>query len=74
MVKTLAGLAMLAIGWTLSAWLLMLTVGVIHDEWLPALPPVGYATAFVLTVLLGTRMLIRIAIAAFFQDLAKAKP
>lgn len=70
MTKTLAGLAMLAIGWALSAWLLMLLIGTVHTDWLPVVPAIGYPTALVLTVLLGTRALIAAGVAAFFQDLA----
>lgn len=73
MIKFLAGLATLAGGWTLSAWLLMLAVGVLHAEWLPAVPPVSYLVALALTVLLGARMVIHVGVATFVKELAEDK-
>lgn len=29
----------------LGGWSLMLTVGVVHNEWWPAVPPIGYWSA-----------------------------
>lgn len=69
MIKTLAGLAVLTAGWTLSAWLLMLAIRAIHDDWLPVVPPISYGPALVLTVLLGARMLIGTLVTQFFKDL-----
>lgn len=40
------------------AWLLMLIVGIVHADWLPALPTVGYWTTLLLCALLfGMRFL-----------------
>lgn len=43
--KILAVLAVLAAGLFTSAWLWMLLIGVIHHEWLPMMPTVGYTGA-----------------------------
>ncbi len=37
----------------LRGWLLMLAVGVIHHDWIPACPTVGYGTAVLLAVLIS---------------------
>ena len=34
------------------AWVLMLTVGIIHGEWLPMLPTVGYMSACLISIML----------------------
>jgi MFS-type transporter involved in bile tolerance (Atg22 family) len=36
-----------------SAWLLMLTVGMVHGEWLHSLPTMGWHAAWVLALPLG---------------------
>lgn len=69
MIKTLAGLAIVGIGWSVSAWLLMIAVSTVHRDWIPALPPLGYIAALLVTVTLSTRTLIAIGIAHFFRDL-----
>lgn len=47
--------ALFAAGWLLSAWLLMLTAGIVHRDWIPALPLLGWKgslpIAFMSTVL-----------------------
>lgn len=47
--------ALFAAGWLLSAWLLMLTAGIVHRDWIPALPLLGWKgslpIAFMFTVL-----------------------
>lgn len=74
MSKVLAGLAVLAAGWSLSAWALMLAVRVAHDEWLPVVPPLTFLTAWALTVLLGLRTLAGIAVKQILTDLTEDKP
>jgi len=32
-------------GWLASAWALMMLVGVLHHQWWPAIPTMGYDTA-----------------------------
>jgi hypothetical protein len=34
--------ALFVAGWLLSAWLLMLTAGIVHRDWIPALPLLGW--------------------------------
>lgn len=47
--------ALFIAGWLLSAWLLMLTAGIVHRDWIPALPLLGWKgslpVAFMFTVL-----------------------
>lgn len=39
-------------GWLLSAWALMLFVGVLHHEWWAVIPTMGYDTALLASALL----------------------
>lgn len=41
-----------AISALVNGWFLMLTVGLAHDEWVPALPTIGYWWAVLLAYLL----------------------
>jgi hypothetical protein len=34
--------ALFVAGWLLSSWLLMLTAGIVHRDWIPALPLLGW--------------------------------
>jgi hypothetical protein len=43
--KTFAGLFMLIMAVFINAWSMMLLVGVIHNDWISALPTLGYGTA-----------------------------
>ena len=48
--ETITQLIMQAILWPLEAWALMLTIGIIHHDILPAVQPIGYGwTVFALT-------------------------
>lgn len=58
MSKFIANVAMLAVAWLIGAWSLMLSVGVIHAEWIPQLPTVGFPTALLLGALLMARTVI----------------
>lgn len=42
-----------AVGAMLGGWLLMLTVGVIHGEWLPMMPTLGYWSAVKVSAMLS---------------------
>ncbi len=50
-------LVIVAAGALIGGWLLMLTVGVIHGEWLPMMPTIGYVSAvkvsFMLSITVG---------------------
>lgn len=47
----------------LVAWAIMLAVGIVHAEWIPALPPIGFA----LTVMLvAVAFAVRWAVATCF--------
>lgn len=37
----------------LNGWVFMLTVGVVHAEWIPALPTIGFGPAVLVATLLG---------------------
>jgi len=47
----------LALGALFGGWMFMLTVGVIHGEWLPMMPTIGYWSAvkvsFMLSLMMG---------------------
>lgn len=44
---------------TLVAWLLMLVVGVVHADWLTAVPTIGYGTALLICSLIWAQQMIR---------------
>lgn len=45
--------AMVAAGAIVGGWLLMLTVGVIHGEWLPMMPTLGFWSALKVSFMLS---------------------
>lgn len=53
----LANLSTLAAAWLVSAWMLMLAVGVVHIEWIPQLPTIGFGLALLLSFLWMIRAL-----------------
>lgn len=65
MTKTLASIAVVAASWLITAWLLMVTVGVVHAVWIPQLPTVGFAVALLLSALITARS----AIAGILQGI-----
>lgn len=71
MIKFAFGLVMIITGWAVMGWLLMLAVSLVHQQWIPALPPIGYVPATLLTMLLGTRVMIRLFVAGVMQELVK---
>lgn len=54
-----AGLAVVVISWLASAWMFMLLVGVVHAEWLPQLPTIGYGLALLLGALTSAAIAVR---------------
>jgi len=48
----LFGLVVSAAGSLAFGWVFMLLVGVVHAEWLPALPTIGYWLAVLITFLI----------------------
>jgi len=48
----LLGLVVSAAGSLAFGWVFMLLVGVVHAEWLPALPTIGYWLAVLITFLI----------------------
>lgn len=42
----------------LAAWVFMLTVGVIHAEWIPQLNTLGYPAAVLISSLIGLTLLL----------------
>jgi hypothetical protein len=55
-VKFVAELALLAAMWLTSAWVLMIGVGIVHADWIPALPTIGFRTAMLLSLLVVGRL------------------
>lgn len=55
----LGGLALSALVSFLYGWILMLTISVVHDHWLPDVPTIGYWVA----------VLVAFAIRGLFTDL-----
>jgi hypothetical protein len=55
MTKFLAAIAIIAIDWVLTAWFLMIAIGVVHAIWLPQLPTIGFSTAVLLALLIELR-------------------
>ena len=39
-------------GWLLSAWALMMFIGILHHEWWPVIPTMGYDTALLASAFL----------------------
>ena len=51
MTKLLAFTALMAGLWLAGAWAFMLTVGVVHADWIPQLPTVSYRVALLLSAI-----------------------
>lgn len=68
MTAFLAHLANLAAAWLTTAWMLMLAVGVVHAEWIPQLPTIGFGLA----LLLSTLAMIRALVTAALGEIGKA--
>lgn len=66
--RFLAHAANIAIAWLVTAWLLMLAVGVVRAEWIPALPTIGFRLALLLSMLVTVRAIV----AAFLGKIGKA--
>lgn len=63
MTEFLAHVANLAAAWLVTAWMLMLAVGVVHAEWIPQLPTIGFGLALLLSFLLVVRALVSATLA-----------
>lgn len=46
-------LAVIVGGWMASAWALMMFVGILHHEWWPAIPTMGYDAALLASFFLN---------------------
>ncbi len=46
--RWIAALAMIVLGWLVTGWVLMLVVGIVHAEWIPQLPTIGFGLALLL--------------------------
>lgn len=68
MAKFIANIAMLAVSWLISSWLLMLGVGIVRLNWLPGLPTIG----FTLSLLICSLLLVRAVTAAVQLQIIKA--
>lgn len=58
----LAKLTLLAALWLTGAWTLMLGVGIIHADWIPWLPTIGFPTALLLSALTFVRSVVAMAV------------
>jgi hypothetical protein len=68
-VKTfLVGCVVLAAESLVGAWLLMVVVGIVHGEWLPQVPTVGYGGALILAIAIDVLLAVR----AIFTAIGKA--
>jgi hypothetical protein len=56
--KLVAAVAIAAIGLFLGAWMLMLTVGVIHHEWWSFIPPMSFKASLILSFVLMVRLIV----------------
>lgn len=71
MIKALAIVPLAAGTWLLGAWFTMLLIGVVHAQWIPFLPTIGYTTAIVISALTGTSMLVRVGLVTTIQAVLK---
>lgn len=71
MVKALASIPLVAGYWLAGAWFFMLTVGVIHAQWIPALPTIGFRVALVVGGVLGASAIIRSVLAVMLKEAIK---
>jgi hypothetical protein len=52
------------IEWLFSAWMLMLIVGIVHAEWLPQLPTIGFGLACLLGLFSPAALTVRAVLAS----------
>lgn len=48
--KAAGSIAMSAVSWLLTAWYLMLLVGIVHHDWLRKVPAIGYGLALLVAL------------------------
>ena len=70
MVKFLASIPLIIGGWAVGAWFTMLTVGVIHADWFPLIPTIGYSTALIIAALTTLSLLVRMSSATAIKEMA----
>lgn len=58
----------------LVAWILMLIIGAVHADWLPAVPTIGYRTALLICSLMWAQQMIRGLAILWVKHLNAAKP
>lgn len=63
----LSSVALLTIMWLVTAYTLMLGVGIVHAEWISGLPTIGFGLA----LLLATLGVARAVVAAIVSELMK---
>lgn len=49
----LAAIILVVAGTFIGGWLFMLTIGVVHGEWLPMMPTIGYWSAVKVSAMLS---------------------
>jgi hypothetical protein len=69
--KFIAGIAILAASVFLGAWMLMLTVGVLHHEWWQFLPTMSYEASLVISFVLMLRLIVGHVIGEVAKEVAK---
>lgn len=57
--KALLWFVALFAAWIVTAWTLMVGVGVVHAEWLPQLPTIGFGTALLFSTLLTVHAVVK---------------
>lgn len=58
MTKFAASLTIIAVALFVGAWLLMITVGVLHHEWWSFIPTMSYKASLVISFVLMIRLII----------------
>lgn len=71
MVKFLALIPLVAGAWLITAWVLMINAGIVHHEWISALPPIGFTTAAVISGVSMLGVVVRLFVAGAIQAVAK---
>lgn len=64
-----ASFCVVGIEWLFSAWMLMVVVGVVHGDWLPQVPTIGFGFALLLTGLVSAVLAVRALLSAVVSGL-----
>ena len=70
--KVFSAVALYLLGWLSGAWMLMLVVGIVHIEWIPQLPTIGFGLALLLVGLVSVFALIRAVIGSLIEAIGEA--